>query len=131
SKSLLTQAIATFALLLIKPYQERWGERNSRLLGVPILLPVPPRVLEITEGSKSRLLTQLISRGSLPLPPGLSSDIAAREQQLLTELSRLDTEELVSHDNLYPTQEENPHRQLLRLQQRQDALNELENLWSH
>jgi hypothetical protein len=57
--------------------------------------------------------------------------MAAREQQLLTELTRLDTEELVRHDNLYALQEENAHLQLSRLQQRQTMLHELEDLWSH
>ena len=87
------------------------------------------RALEIAEGSKSRLLTQLVGRGPLPLPSGLSQEIAAREQQLLADLTALDTQELAIHEHLAPTQEETGHLQ--RLQQRQAALLELEELWAH
>jgi len=89
---------------------------------------VPHRALEIAEGSKSRLLTQLVGRGPLPLPLGLSREIAAREQQLLADLTALDTQELAIHDHFAPTQEENSHLQ--RLQQRKAALYELEDLWT-
>jgi tetratricopeptide (TPR) repeat protein len=59
-------------------------------LRLPHALSGLQRALEIAEGSKSRLLTQLVGRGSLPLPVGLSSEIAIREQQLLTELTALE-----------------------------------------
>jgi tetratricopeptide (TPR) repeat protein len=125
NKSLLVQTIATFALSLNNIYQARREQQHPRLL------PVPPRVLEIIEGHKSRFLTQLVGRGPLLLPPGVSSEMAAREQQLLTELTTLDTEELISHDNLYSTQEGNAYLQLPSLQQRQTLLHELEDIWSH
>ena len=81
---------------------------------------VPRQALEIAEGSKSRLLTQLVGRGPLPLPSGLSQEIAAREQQLLAELTALDIQELAIHDHFAPTQEETSSLQ--RLQQRQANL---------
>lgn len=82
--------------------------------------------LLVTESHKSRLLTQLVGRGPLPLPSGLSSHIAQREQQLLANLSALDIQELTTHSS---TQEETSHLQ--RLQQRQATLLELENIWTH
>ena len=82
------------------------------------------RVLEIAEGSKSRLLTQLVGRGPLPLPAGLPQEISIREQQLLANLTALDAQELATYDPLVPTQGD-----LLRLKQRQAALSDLENLW--
>jgi tetratricopeptide (TPR) repeat protein len=85
------------------------------------------RALEVAEGSKSRLLTQLVGRGPLPLPPGLSSEVAAREQHLLSDLTTLDTLELISHDQPTPVQQEGGS--LNRLQQRQADLIELERLW--
>ncbi|PWT91255.1 MAG: hypothetical protein C5B54_05630 [Acidobacteria bacterium] len=125
--SLLTQLAELVSLSMTNASMKKWEKQQQHSRPYP----VPHRVLEIAEGSKSRLLTQLIGRGSLLLPPGLSSDIAVREQQLLTKLTEIDTEELVSHDQLYSMQAENAHRQFLRLQQRQDTLLELENLWSH
>jgi len=125
--SLLTLLREWVALSMINASMKKWEKQQQHSRPYP----VPHRVLEIAEGSKSRLLTQLIGRSSLLLPPGLSSDIAVRERQLLTKLTELDTEELVSHDQLYSIQKENAHCQFLRLQQRQDTLLELENLWSH
>jgi tetratricopeptide (TPR) repeat protein len=85
------------------------------------------RALEVAEGSKSRLLTQLIGRGPLPLPTGLSSAVAVREQQLMAELTTLDTWELATHDRPVPAREE--ARPLNRLQRRQELWQELQQLW--
>ena len=62
--------------------------------------------VEIAEGSKSRLLTQLVGRGPLPLPSGLSQEIAAQEQQLLADLTAIDTQELAIHDHFTLTQQD-------------------------
>ena len=86
------------------------------------------RALEVAEGSKSRLLTQLVSRGPLPLPSGLSPTVAAREQQLLAHLIDLDTQALITDDHLSTTREE--VGRLGHLQQRQEALSELNQLWT-
>jgi tetratricopeptide (TPR) repeat protein len=107
---------------LVTAYLERAKQR------LPRSSSVPHRALEIAEGSKSRLLTQLVGRGPLPLPSGLSQEIAARELKFLADLTTLDTQELASHDYLVPTRSETSH--LLRLQQRQTALRELEDLWT-
>jgi len=84
------------------------------------------RALEVAEGSKSRLLTQMIGRGPLPLPPGLLPEVAAREQHLLSELTDLDTLELTTHGQSATANEAG---NLNRLQQRQADLGELEDLW--
>lgn len=85
------------------------------------------RSLEIAEGSKSRLLTQLVGRGSLPLPASLSPEVANQEQELLTELAILDTQELASHGFLNPDRGESSYHR--RLQRRQLAFQALETLW--
>ena len=85
------------------------------------------RALEVAEGGKSRLLTQLVGRGPLPLPTELSPSVAAREQQLLADLTALDTWELATHDRPDPAQEE--ARPLNRLQRRQQLWQELLQLW--
>lgn len=103
--SLLAQLGELVSLSMTNASMKKWEKQQRNLR----LLPVSPRVLEIVEGHKSRLLTQLVGRGSLPPPANLSSDKAAQERLLLSELTRLDTEELVRHDNLYALQEENAH----------------------
>jgi hypothetical protein len=113
---------AGLAAQLVTAYLEQAKQRHPRSSRVP------RRVLEIAEGSKSRLLTQLVGRGPLPRPVGLSAEIAAREQDLLAELTTLDTQELASHDHVASPQEDTGH--LARLQQRQAILGELEELWS-
>jgi len=70
----------------------------------------------------------MVGRGPLPLPSGLSQEIATRELRFLDELTALDTQELAIHDHLAPTQEETSHLQ--RLEQRQAALLGLEELWA-
>jgi tetratricopeptide (TPR) repeat protein len=90
---------------------------------------IPRRALEIAEGSKSRLLTQLIGRGPLPLPSGLTQDLAEQELQFLINLTALDAQELAIHDHFASSQEETSH--LHSLQQRQAALIGLEELWAH
>ena len=113
----LSKAEANQRLIL-----KRGKQHHSRLLSVP------PRALEIAEGSKSRLLTQLVGRGPLPLPPGLSPDIATREQRLLAELTTLDTQELATHDHPVLPQKETGGIQ--HFQQRQMLLHDLEELWT-
>ncbi len=120
---LVALVVARVLLSLIRAYEKREEQHQS------LLLSIPPRVLEIAEGSKSRLLTQLVGRGPLPRPLGLSPEMAAREQHLLAELTTLDTQELATHDSQLPTQEE--RGDLQRLQQRQTILHELEELWTY
>ncbi len=120
---LVALVVARVLLSLIRAYEKQEEQHQS------LLLSIPPRVLEIAEGSKSRLLTQLVGRGPLPLPLGLSPEMAAREQHLLAELTTLDTQELATHDSQLPTQEE--RGDLQRLQQRQTILHELEELWTY
>jgi len=110
------------AAKLVEAYLEQAKRRDPRSANVS------PRVLEIAEGNKSRLLTQLVGRSPLPTPSALSSEIAARELQLLADLTALDMQELASHDHLVPMQGET--NQLQRLQQRQAALLGLEDLWA-
>jgi tetratricopeptide (TPR) repeat protein len=107
---------------LVTGYLEQANQRHPRSLSAL------RRALEIAEGSKSRLLTQLVGRGSLPLPAGLSPEIAAQEQKLLAELTALDTHELATHDHFASSQEETSRFQ--RLKQRQTVLRELEDLWT-
>ena len=85
------------------------------------------RSLEIAEAHKSRLLTELVSRSDQPLPPGISSEQASREKDLLAKLTLLDTAELKSLDTLggRPREAEQAKHHRSREQYR----NDLEQLW--
>lgn len=83
--------------------------------------------LEVVEGSKSRLLTQLVGRGTVGLPAGVPSVVATWERHLLAGLTELDSRDLATHDQM-SAPEHTPERQR-RLQQRQNMLQELEMLW--
>ncbi|HEU5374654.1 MAG TPA: CHAT domain-containing protein [Ktedonobacteraceae bacterium] len=83
--------------------------------------------LEVVEGSKSRLLTQLVGRGTVGLPAGVPSVVATWERHLLAGLTELDSRDLATHDQM-SAPEHTPERQH-RLQQRQNMLQELEMLW--
>ena len=48
------------------------------------------RAMEIAEAGKSRVLTESLSRQSLPLPPNVPPELAAREAALLNELTAID-----------------------------------------
>src|SRR5215216_662297 len=86
------------------------------------------RALEIAEGSKSRLLTELIGRTDLPAPPSIRSSLVDRERQVLHELTAMDTAELTTYGPWVTSQEEASH--FVRLQRREEHLQELENLWA-
>lgn len=115
----LAQAIAAWvrALLLLDasfvsvPVAYKLGQQNvSASLGIPerlvsAYLMMADRVatgrdrmlrnaMLVAEGSKSRLITQLIGRADLPPPAGATAGQAARERDLLGELQVLDTMEL-------------------------------------
>jgi tetratricopeptide (TPR) repeat protein len=83
---------------------------------------------EVVEGSKSRLLTQLVGRGPLPLPSGLSLQAADREYQLLSDLSVLDMRDIASHDR--PVANQHRLSDPDRLQQRYLLVQELDQLWA-
>lgn len=106
---------------LITAYLEQAGRKFV------YFLPALRRSLEIAEGSKSRLLTQLVGRGSLPLPAHLSPEVADQEQELLSELTIMDTQELASYGFSNPDRGEGSYHR--RLQRRQIALQALETLW--
>jgi hypothetical protein len=84
------------------------------------------RALEIAEGSKSRLLTELAGRGDLPAPPALAEQ-ATHEKALLAELTKLDAAALASYGRL--TASETEGSDTARWQLRQKFWQELEDLW--
>jgi tetratricopeptide (TPR) repeat protein len=106
---------------LITAYLEQAGRKFA------YFLPALRRSLELAEGSKSRLLTQLVGRGPLPLPAHLSLEVADQEQELLNELTIMDTQELASYGFLNPDRGEGSYYR--RLQRRQIAFQTLETLW--
>lgn len=83
--------------------------------------------LVIAEGSKSRVLTELVGRGDLPAPPAISAVQTARERELLTALSALDTVDLAVHGSQVA-----PEEVALRVDRhfrRERYRKELEDLW--
>ena len=60
------------------------------------------RMLEVAEGSKSRVLTQLVGRGDMPAPPGVAADVVARERELVASLVATESAELASYARTLP-----------------------------
>ena len=85
------------------------------------------RAMEVVEGSKSRLLTELLSRGDLPAPSAIPQEQAARERELLEALTILDTAELEMHGQPVMPQEE--AGSLERFDRREQHTQELGDLW--
>jgi tetratricopeptide (TPR) repeat protein len=85
------------------------------------------RALEVVEGSKSRLLTELVGRGDLLAPPSILPQLANRERQLLNELTAFDTVELAQHGS--PVASKAEVSRIPRLQRREQLRRELESLW--
>jgi len=94
---------------------------------LPEALAARRRAIEVAEGSKSRLLTELLGRGDLPTPSAIPAREAARERELLRTLTSLDTAELETQGRRATPQEEAGH--LEHLQQRELCRQELERLW--
>jgi hypothetical protein len=56
------------------------------------------RAAVLAEATKSRVLTEQLSRTGLPAPPGVRKRLANREQVLITEIAALDTAALAARD---------------------------------
>jgi tetratricopeptide (TPR) repeat protein len=54
----------------------------------------------VAEGTKTRLITDLIGRGNLPAPAGVPADLAAREHALLGALRAIDTAAVATHGSV-------------------------------
>ena len=54
----------------------------------------------VAEGTKARLITDLIGRGNLPPPAGVPAELAAREHALLDALRAIDTAAVAAHGSM-------------------------------
>jgi hypothetical protein len=86
------------------------------------------RAMEIAEAGKSRLLTELLGRANLPAPPDIPPELVEREQKLMEDLTNLDAVELAAYGPSIDSHEEISHS--VQLQQREDKLHELNDLWT-
>ena len=84
------------------------------------------RALEIAEGSKSRLLSELVGRGELAVPPVLAQQ-AIGEGELLAELTNWIRQQLASYGHLATSEEK--VSDAARWQIRQTRWQEVEHLW--
>jgi len=147
----LEQAIGTWErawslleeLLLLSPVdyklgqQRQWAGLYVRLVTAHLQMAAASplraaaarrRALEVVEGSKSRLLAELMSREELPAPARIPQELAARERQRLDDLTALDAAELASRGR--ETTPEEQAREQERFQRREEIARELKELWS-
>jgi hypothetical protein len=90
--------------------------------------PTRRRALEVAEAAKSRMLTELLSRGELPVPPTIDASDAALERRLLDELNELDRAELALARTPQPI---DAQASAARLSAREACWNALVGLWDH
>jgi tetratricopeptide (TPR) repeat protein len=86
------------------------------------------RALRLAEGSKARLITQLLGWADLPLPERVDAVLAARERTLVRGLVELDRQELMDHET-WPPPQDAWNRAGRRAERRAD-LAELDAIWS-
>jgi hypothetical protein len=101
-------------------------QRAQGAPGLPQATADRRRGMEVAEGSKSRLLTELLGRGEIAAPPNIPRDDVERERKLLEALTSLDTAELSSF-GLAATAEQTTH--WAASEQREHYLRELKGLW--
>src|SRR5262249_10950480 len=116
--------------------QQQWAGFSERLVSAYLEQAVAPshsamaahqRALEVAEGSKSRLLAELLGRDDLPVPLSVSAIQAAQERELLAALTTLDTAELATYTQQSISQERASH--LEHLQRRHRYLHDLNEIW--
>ncbi|MDQ6906023.1 MAG: CHAT domain-containing protein [Chloroflexota bacterium] len=87
------------------------------------------RAFEIAEASKSRLFTETVGRGDIPAPTGVRPDIAVREREALTQLTILDTLDLLDRYGGIAGEDAGGAIALSRFQTRDQIRTELGQLW--
>ncbi|SNB60463.1 CHAT domain-containing protein, partial [Thermoflexus hugenholtzii] len=107
--------------------QEEWAGLYARAVEACHRAARPALAFAIAEGSKSRLLTTLLSRGDLPAPDVLPAELVAQERALASRLNALDAAALSRHGQA-ATAEEGVTR-LAHLQQRQALVDQLQVVW--
>jgi len=136
SWSLLQFTFAALPVAYKLGQQQQWLGIYSQLISAHLerasitrrgALPHRRRALEVAESSKSRLLTELVGRTSLPAPATIPSELALREQALLGELTAIDTLELAAYGQAMTPKK--PFERRRQVYQRQDRLRELNYLW--
>jgi tetratricopeptide (TPR) repeat protein len=94
---------------------------------------VARRALEVAEGAKSRILTELLGRSELPRPDGLGPEEEARERALLARLSDLDSRELRTMAGLVADPggagRDDQDARVEQLRERREVRGGLEDLW--
>ncbi|WP_048131970.1 CHAT domain-containing tetratricopeptide repeat protein, partial [Methanosarcina sp. 1.H.T.1A.1] len=81
------------------------------------------------EGAKSRLLNEFIAKGDIPAPSSISPALAEEEAQIVKKLVDIDNMELSSRGLLGASEEETSSR-MLRIKERDEFIQRLNNLWS-
>ena len=86
--------------------QRRWPGLYARAVETLLAGGRAREALELAEGTKARLQTNLMGRGELPVPATVPADLAAREQAAATRLNALDAAELAGHGRTPETRTE-------------------------
>jgi len=79
-------------------YQSCFSDLVAELLNAPeeAILDGGWEALVLAEAPKSRLLTDVLGRGDLPVPKAIPSELGAREKELVEQLTLMDEHDLVA-----------------------------------
>ena len=80
------------------------------------------------EGSKSRLLTELLGRCDIPSPPTIPLELAAQETKLISELIQIDTAEFAKM-GLNTISEEKTTDRMALIKRREELVRQLNDFW--
>ena len=108
--------------------QQEWAGLYARAVEACLQAGHTPQALAVAEGSKSRLLTALLSRGDLPAPSTIPPALVRQERGLAGRLNDLDAAALARHGPAAPHEDNAAHLQ--RLERRQALVKQLQALWA-
>jgi CHAT domain-containing protein/cytochrome c peroxidase len=107
--------------------QTQWAGLIARAVETHRQAGKVAQALTIAEGNKSRLLTVLLGRGDLPVPPAIPRDLVRRERTRTQRLAALDAADLARHGRTTLAGEGAARQQ--RLQHRKALVDQLQVLW--
>ena len=99
----LDRALLDSPVAFVLGQQSRWAGLYARTVTALLAAGRTTDALAVAEGSKSRLLANLMGRGELPAPPGIPAEPAARGRQAADRLRALDATELAERGRNEPT----------------------------
>ncbi|MCL4805206.1 MAG: CHAT domain-containing protein, partial [Anaerolineae bacterium] len=94
----INESFQAVAVGYITNAQRQWAGLYARATTALLAAGRPAEALAVAEGSKSRLLTLLMSRGDLPAPPVIPAALVDAERAAAARLSAIDAAALGDHN---------------------------------